>query len=40
MKNLWNLLIDFMYKLKDVLELTSVFRVIMLVVDIAVVKWE
>ena len=39
MKNLWNLLIDFMYKLKDVLELTSAFRVIMLIVDITLVAF-
>ena len=39
MKNLWNLLIDYMYKLKDILELTSAFRVIMLVVDITLVAF-
>lgn len=39
MRNLWNLLIDFMYKLKDVLELTSAFRVVMLVVDITLVAF-
>lgn len=39
MKNLWNLLIDFMYKLKDMLELTSAFRVVMLIVDITLVAF-
>ena len=37
MKNLWNMIIDFMYKLKDVLELTSAWRVVALVVDITLV---
>lgn len=39
MKNLWNLIVDFMYKLKDILELTSAWRVIVLVVDITLVAF-
>lgn len=39
MKNLWNALIDFMYTLKDVLDLTSAWRVIALVVDITLVAF-
>jgi len=39
MKNLWNIIVDFMYKLKDMLELTSAFRVVMLVVDITLVAF-
>ncbi len=39
MKNLWNIIVDFMYKLKDVLELTSAWRVVALVVDITLVAF-
>jgi len=39
MRNLWNLLIDFMYKLKDILDLTSAWRVVALVVDITLVAF-
>ncbi len=39
MKNLWNIIIDFMYKLKDVLDLTSAWRVVALVVDITLVAF-
>lgn len=39
MKNLWNAIIDFMYRLKDILELTSAWRVAMLVLDITLVAF-
>ena len=39
MKNLWNIIVDFMYKLKDVLELTSAWRVVALIVDITLVAF-
>ena len=37
MKNIWNALVGFMYTLKDVLEVTSAWRVAMLIVDITLV---
>lgn len=39
MKNLWNIIIDFMYRLKDILDLTSAWRVVALVVDITLVAF-
>ena len=39
MRNIWNGLIAFMYKLKDILELTSAWRVVMLVLDITLVAF-
>lgn len=39
MKNIWNIIVKFMYTLKDVLQLTSAWRVAMLVVDITLVAF-
>ena len=39
MKNIWDLIVKFMYTLKDVLQLTSAWRVAMLVVDITLVAF-
>ncbi len=39
MKNIWDALIDFMYTLKDVLQITSAWRVAALVIDITLVAF-
>ena len=39
MKNIWDVIVKFMYTLKDVLQLTSAWRVAMLVVDITLVAF-